>query len=243
MQHPQQAQFAPDPALPRGQGDLEALERLKETIKNNQHEIFRATPRLDALASLYQGPLRTILPPASLAATLRPEQLQSNPSEKAAAGTMSSGGSFETVTTSGFSAQVHSPVQGAPLTAGGQRAGISSNNMVRYLHFQTLCAFIPFSRTLDVSVPRGVGPPFSSGPNPQSAQWTYARDAFPSFLQVSFSRPRNGCQRRRNYPLRTELPASFAAWPRFCLCRQRPAVPARRSWKSATNSAADAYFS
>jgi hypothetical protein len=100
MQHPQQAQFAPDPALPRGQGDLEALERLKEAIKNNQHEIFRATPRLDALASLYQGPLESLLPPS---VPLRPEQMQSNPPEKAAVVTMSSGGSFEAVSTSGFS--------------------------------------------------------------------------------------------------------------------------------------------
>ncbi|KAH9028884.1 hypothetical protein EDB85DRAFT_1968997 [Lactarius pseudohatsudake] len=137
MQHPQQAHFVPDPALPRGQGDLEALERLKETIKNNQHEIFRATPRLDVLASLYQGPLGSLLPPSSLSVPPHPEQMQNNPAEKAAAVTTSSGGSFETVSSSGFPgdarhahAHAHALVQGVPLASGGPRQGISSN-MVR----------------------------------------------------------------------------------------------------------------
>src|ERR1700761_3838447 len=140
MQHPQQAQFAPDPSLPRGQGDLEALERLKETIKNNQHEIFRATPRLDALASLYQGPLGSLLPSS---APLHPEQMQSNPPDKAAAATMTSGGSFENVPPSGFSGdtrhvltRAHSPAQTAPLAGGGPRPGISGNNMVRCLYYR-----------------------------------------------------------------------------------------------------------
>ncbi|KAH8993520.1 hypothetical protein EDB92DRAFT_1854688 [Lactarius akahatsu] len=134
MQHPQQAHFVPDPALPRGQGDLEALERLKETIKSNQHEIFRATPRLDVLASLYQGSLGSLLPPSSLSVPPHPEQMQSNPAEKAAAATTSSGGSFETVSSSGFSgdarhahAHAHAPVQGVPLASGGPHPGISGN--------------------------------------------------------------------------------------------------------------------
>ena len=138
MQHSQQAQFAPDPTLPRGQGDLEALERLKETIKNNQHEIFRALPRLDALASLYQGPVGSLLPPLSLSHS---EQMQSNPSEKPAAATMSSGGSFDTVSPSGFSgdtrnilANVHPSVQSASLVGSDPRSGISGNNMVRCLY-------------------------------------------------------------------------------------------------------------
>lgn len=136
MQHSQLAHFAPDPTLPRGQGDLEALERLKETIKSNQHEIFRATPRLDALANLYQGPLGSLLPPSSLS---HPEQMQSNPPEKAVAATMSAGGSFDTVPPTGFSgdarhilAHAHSPVLSAPLAGSGPRSGISGNNMVRY---------------------------------------------------------------------------------------------------------------
>jgi hypothetical protein len=143
MQHPQQAQFAPDPALPRGQGDLEALERLKEAIKNNQHEIFRATPRLDALASLYQGSLGALQPPPSLSVS-HPEQIHSNPPEKAAAATMSSGGGFETVSPSGFSGDVR--VQGAPLATAGPRPGISSNSMVRCLFYVTLsCSHVCWS--------------------------------------------------------------------------------------------------
>jgi hypothetical protein len=153
MQHPQQAQFAPDPALPRGQGDLEALERLKEAIKSNQHEIFRATPRLDALASLYQGSLGTLQPPSSLSVSLHPEQMHSNPPEKAAAVTMSSGGGFETVAPSGFSGDTR--VQGASLAAGGPRPGISSNNMVR---LSLLCDCIPLSCVLDVSRRRSLPP-------------------------------------------------------------------------------------
>jgi hypothetical protein len=136
MQHPQQTQFAPDPALPRGQGDLEALERLKDTIKSNQHEIFRATPRLDALANLYQGPLGSLLPPSSLS---HPEQMQSNPPEKAAAATKSSGGSFDTVSPSGFSGDsrhILTAVQSAPLAGSGPRSGVSGGNMVRCLHYR-----------------------------------------------------------------------------------------------------------
>ncbi|KAH9054286.1 hypothetical protein EDB87DRAFT_1646808 [Lactarius vividus] len=125
MQHPQQAHFVPDPALPRGQGDLEALERLKETIKNNQHEIFRATPTA-------RRPLGSLLPPSSLSVPPHPEQMQSNPAEKAAAGITSSGGSFETVSSSGFPgdarhAPAHASVQGVPLASGGPRPGISGN--------------------------------------------------------------------------------------------------------------------
>ena len=242
MQHPQRAQFAPDPALPRGQGDLEALERLKETIKNNQHEIFRATPRIDALASLYHGPLGSLLPPSSLSVPPHPEQMQSNPPEKAAAVTASSGGSFETVSSSGFSgdarhahAHVHSPVQGVPLAGGGPRPGISGNNMVRV----STIDFVSRSHVRWMSrVPRGVGPSLSSGSNPQSVQRSCARDAVSSLLQVSLGRTCDGCQRRRNSPLRTEPPAPLAARRRFCFCPQRTTVPAWRSRQRATNPAA-----
>ncbi|KAJ3487041.1 hypothetical protein NLI96_g3810 [Meripilus lineatus] len=43
-------------AMPQGQNDLEVLERLKETIKNNQHEYFKPIPQPAALASVYLGP-------------------------------------------------------------------------------------------------------------------------------------------------------------------------------------------
>ncbi|EJF65608.1 hypothetical protein BD309DRAFT_814612, partial [Dichomitus squalens] len=42
--------------LPPGKNDLEILEKLKETIKNNQHELFRPIPQPAALASVYLGP-------------------------------------------------------------------------------------------------------------------------------------------------------------------------------------------
>jgi hypothetical protein len=48
---PQQQQ----PILPPGQNDLEVLEKLKELIKNGQHEFYRAVPQPAALASLYLG--------------------------------------------------------------------------------------------------------------------------------------------------------------------------------------------
>ncbi|KAI0369612.1 hypothetical protein BV20DRAFT_1121871 [Pilatotrama ljubarskyi] len=59
--YPAQPQPIPQPspahhALPPGQSDLEILERLKETIKNNQHELFRPIPQPAALASVYLGP-------------------------------------------------------------------------------------------------------------------------------------------------------------------------------------------
>lgn len=46
---------APDAYLPPGQNDLEVLEKLKETIKNGQHEFFRAVPQPSALARVYLG--------------------------------------------------------------------------------------------------------------------------------------------------------------------------------------------
>lgn len=54
---PTHSQFFPDPSLPPGRSDLEVLERLKETIKRNEHEIYRAVPQPAALASVYKGPL------------------------------------------------------------------------------------------------------------------------------------------------------------------------------------------
>ncbi|KAH9174049.1 hypothetical protein EDB89DRAFT_1954312 [Lactarius sanguifluus] len=202
MQHPQQVHFVPDPALPRGQGDLEALERLKETIKSNQHEIFRATPRLDVLASLYQGPLGSLLPPSSLSVPPHPEQMQSNPAEKAAAATTSSGGSFETVSSSGFSGDArhghaHAPVQGVPLASGGPRQGISGNMVP------------PSPRDQTRNPPNGRAP----------------GDAVPSLLQVSLCRTLDGRQRR---PLRTEPPASLKDHCRFFFCPQRTTTPRRR---------------
>ncbi|KAI8972170.1 hypothetical protein BD414DRAFT_500441 [Trametes punicea] len=53
-------------ALQPGQSDLEILERLKETIKKNQHELFRPIPQPAALASVYLGPkpvLSSSVPP------------------------------------------------------------------------------------------------------------------------------------------------------------------------------------
>ncbi|KAH9859170.1 hypothetical protein C2E23DRAFT_769101, partial [Lenzites betulinus] len=52
---PPQSLSQPMPAQP-GQNDLEILERLKQTIKNNQHELFRPVPQPAALASVYLGP-------------------------------------------------------------------------------------------------------------------------------------------------------------------------------------------
>ncbi|KAF8490384.1 hypothetical protein F5888DRAFT_1131783 [Russula emetica] len=109
MQHSQQVQFFPDPSLPPGQGDLEALERLKEIIKSNQHEIFRATPRPAALASLYKGSLLSAVPP-------HPEQIPNNPKEKPT--TAPSSPTFEKPSSSTFirdahSAHVVAAVQGA----------------------------------------------------------------------------------------------------------------------------------
>ena len=120
MQHPQQDQFFPDPSLPRGQGDLEALERLKEFIKGNQHEIFRATPRPAALASLYRGalPSSSVLP--------HPEQIPNNSKEKPTNALSTLG--FETPSSSSFisdapSAHVVSAIQGA---SGQSRACVPS---------------------------------------------------------------------------------------------------------------------
>ncbi|KAI0338243.1 hypothetical protein BDW22DRAFT_1382528, partial [Trametopsis cervina] len=46
-------------SIPAAQNDLEVLERLKETIKNNQHEYFKPAPQPRALESVYLGPHKT----------------------------------------------------------------------------------------------------------------------------------------------------------------------------------------
>ncbi|KAF4597835.1 hypothetical protein EYR38_006226 [Pleurotus pulmonarius] len=50
------AEHTPQMVLPPGEDDLEILEKLKEMIKNGQHEFYRAVPQPRALASLYLGP-------------------------------------------------------------------------------------------------------------------------------------------------------------------------------------------
>lgn len=133
MQHPQQVQFIPDPSLPPGQGDLEALERLKEIIKSNQHEIFRAVPRPAALASLYKGPLSPLVPPHR-------EQISGSIPETSA--TTSSGPGFETQPPSTFvndtRAHVAPAVQGTPRVNSQSRASMPpmpsiSSDIVRIL--------------------------------------------------------------------------------------------------------------
>ena len=119
MQHPQQVQFFPDGSLPPGQSDLEALERLKETIINNQHEIFRATPRPAALASLYRGALPSVVLP-------HPEQIPGSAKEKSASAPSSSL-SFEKPSSSG--AHVVSAVQGGPSIGSQSRAGASGGTV------------------------------------------------------------------------------------------------------------------
>lgn len=54
--YPQQSFFPQQPAGPPGQSDLELLERIKDTIKNNQHDIFRPVPQPAALVGLYKNP-------------------------------------------------------------------------------------------------------------------------------------------------------------------------------------------
>lgn len=44
--------------LASGQKDLEVLERLKDSIINNQHECFRSAPQPAALAKIYMGNIR-----------------------------------------------------------------------------------------------------------------------------------------------------------------------------------------
>ncbi|KDQ27318.1 hypothetical protein PLEOSDRAFT_1083482 [Pleurotus ostreatus PC15] len=54
--HTQQFLPTPQMVLPPGEDDLEILEKLKDMIKNGQHEFYRAVPQPRALASLYLGP-------------------------------------------------------------------------------------------------------------------------------------------------------------------------------------------
>lgn len=51
--YPQQQQNV---QLPPGKNDLEILEKLKDMIKNNQHDVFKPIPNPAALASIYMGP-------------------------------------------------------------------------------------------------------------------------------------------------------------------------------------------
>lgn len=84
---PPQQHFFPSPPGPPGQKDLEALERLKDTIKNGQHEFFRAVPQPAVLANLYQGPRQpqSQVPPHPEQASS--DRLQTNIAPKPASGT------------------------------------------------------------------------------------------------------------------------------------------------------------
>lgn len=64
QQQPQQfyASQQQQTILPPGKNDLEVLEKLKEMIKNGQHEFYRAVPQPAALASIYLGPNSTSQP-------------------------------------------------------------------------------------------------------------------------------------------------------------------------------------
>ena len=45
----------PTPSLAPGQKDLEILEKLKDSIINDQHDFFRSIPQPAALAKIYMG--------------------------------------------------------------------------------------------------------------------------------------------------------------------------------------------
>lgn len=55
LQQKQQPQQQPS-RVPSTQNDLEILVKLKESIKNGQHDFYRAIPSPAALASIYLGP-------------------------------------------------------------------------------------------------------------------------------------------------------------------------------------------
>ncbi|KAI0266939.1 hypothetical protein BC834DRAFT_86653 [Gloeopeniophorella convolvens] len=108
------------PSLPPGQSDLETLERLKETIKNNQHEIFRATPRPAALASLYQGSFYSLSPSTPVSSVPpHPEQVPNPPSENLTP--TYSGSSLGTISTSGSASDIQRAEASADLS--GASAG------------------------------------------------------------------------------------------------------------------------
>lgn len=65
----QEFRHAPAPSLASGQKDLEILEKLKDSIINNQHEFFRSVPQPAALAKIYMGNARISPVP------LHPEQM------------------------------------------------------------------------------------------------------------------------------------------------------------------------
>lgn len=51
----QEFRQTPAPNSTSGQKDLEVLEKLKESIINNQHDFFRSVPQPTALANIYMG--------------------------------------------------------------------------------------------------------------------------------------------------------------------------------------------
>ena len=60
----QELRHTPAPNLASGQKDLEILEKLKDSIINNQHEFFRSVPRPAALEKIYMGnPCISPVPP------------------------------------------------------------------------------------------------------------------------------------------------------------------------------------
>jgi hypothetical protein len=73
---------AENPAENQAKNDLEILERLKERIKNGQHEVYRAIPQPAILASLYLGSSSTAMESTDgrklLNEATRPELTQSS---------------------------------------------------------------------------------------------------------------------------------------------------------------------
>ncbi|KAJ3556047.1 hypothetical protein NM688_g2243 [Phlebia brevispora] len=88
--------------LPPGQSDLEILERLKETIKSNQHEFFQPIPRPAALLNLYMGPRHAPLHPEQIPQS--GEDRRMGPSDSSAADANASAPSLSAKATAGDSA-------------------------------------------------------------------------------------------------------------------------------------------
>ncbi|KAI0930035.1 hypothetical protein AcW1_008814 [Taiwanofungus camphoratus] len=83
-QHQQSFFHSPQVPATDSSHDLEVLEKLKESIKNGQHEFFRAVPQPAALASLYLGP-------RSAASQVSPHPEQVPPDHHQISGTVQQG--------------------------------------------------------------------------------------------------------------------------------------------------------
>ncbi|THH26840.1 hypothetical protein EUX98_g7347 [Antrodiella citrinella] len=129
-QQPQLQQYYQQPPPQSAQNDLEVLQRLKETIKNNQHDVFRPIPQPSALASIYLGPPSAVPPhPEQAAGDRQLGQTEYDSSSRDVAASGNPGNNIVSQTRTRRGSDVWDTRRPAGYTSSGNGAqGLNTNN-------------------------------------------------------------------------------------------------------------------